>query len=759
MNEMIPGTIDRVRMEATSLPAIIPDLIRPPAMEQREFGLPELFGVVRRRAKLISAVIVVAVAAGVTVGLLEKPQYTASALLMISPKKDRVVTEQQALSQQTPDSVMVDSEIEVLRSPAMASRLVTEMGLEKDPEWNPALAKPSLPDTLKSMAKGLLAVVAGPKPAEPLPAVEGVDLATVKAVTEAIKVKRRGLTYVMEVGVNSQSAEKAALMSNALASIYVSSQKEAQVATADDADVWLRQRVDELRAEVEQKQKAASVYRVSKGLLTAEGASLTEQQIADVQRSVLVARADVAEKRARYAQLKDMATSGRSNDSLAPALQSEVIRELRVKEATVIQRQADLESRYGPSHPEVENVRKERADVESLIRAEVSRIAANLANELSVSEARLNTMEASLSGVRGDLVKNNSDAARLTELEADAASAREVYESFQKRLHEVSNQGAISPIESRIVSAALPPTSPSSPNVLMAVALAGVFGIGLAAVLVFIAEQFRDTINSPEEVENKIGASAIATIPKMTRRELSRFGIRPERPLDYLAKQPMSAYAESFRGLRNAVMYSMLSRTRRVVAITSALAGEGKTICAVSLAQISALSGQRVVLVDCDLRRNSLNAAFGLSPKMGLVQVLADEVDWQSVIEVEPRSGLHVLPVADGAFTARDVFGSEAMDKLIQELTQAYDLVVLDCAPVLALAETSVLVAHADATVVVCRWGKTPSRAVRAALDQLEVTHARVLGVVVNAVDPATAGRATHYSAMHMSKASQSYFR
>jgi Mrp family chromosome partitioning ATPase len=177
------------------------------------------------------------------------------------------------------------------------------------------------------------------------------------------------------------------------------------------------------------------------------------------------------------------------------------------------------------------------------------------------------------------------------------------------------------------------------------------------------------------------------------------------------------------------------------------------------LAQIAAMSGQRVVLVDCDLRRHSLNRFLGLSPKVGLLQVLSGEADWRSVVEMHERTGVHVIPVCGGSFTARDVFGTEAMERLVSDLSEAYDFVVLDCAPVLALAETSVAVAHADGVVMVCQWNKTPAKAVRAAIEQLEVTHARVIGVVLHGLDPHASGRSKTYRTLYMSRAANAYFQ
>jgi capsular exopolysaccharide synthesis family protein len=504
-----------------------------------------------------------------------------------------------------------------------------------------------------------------------------------------------------------------------------------------------------LKAEVQEKEAAAQTYRAAKGLLTAQGVSLTEQQIAEVQTSVMASRAELAEKQARYKQVKDLIDSGGSADTIAAVLNSEVIRELRSQESSVAQRQADLENRYGPLHPSVEKVRLERTDIQTQIKSEIARIAANLRNEAEVVRSRLQTLESNLGSVRGNLISNNAELVRLNELETDARAARSVYESFLQRFHEVAQQGSLGAVEARIVSQARTPNAPSSPNLSLALALSLVLGLGVAGAGALVAEQFNQGFTSAEDVERKIGLPALVSIPVLKDKDFCLLQASERHPAGYLVEKPMSAFAEAFRVLRTAVLYSTLNKTGKVVAFTSALPDEGKTTASLCLARISALSGQSVILVDCDLRRRSLNEYFAISPKAGLVQVLAGETDWRSVVGTDVASGVHVLPVADAGFTAKDIFGSEAMSRLMADLRGAYDIVILDCAPVLAVAETRVAVTHADAVVLACRWGATSSKALSSAIVQLRSVDAKILGVALNYVDPSAPGRSSYYDSLY----------
>ena len=252
----------------------------------------------------------------------------------------------------------------------------------------------------------------------------------------------------------------------------------------------------------------------------------------------------------------------------------------------------------------------------------------------------------------------------------------------------------------------------------------------------FGLEAADQSVKNGDELEERVGFPAIASIPTISKRMMRMMPAAERHPSGYLIGRPMSAFAEALRVLRTVIVYSKLDRQVKVVAVTSALPGEGKTTVSMCLARVAAMSGQRVCVVDCDLRMQSINDVIDIETDVGILQVLAGEAPWRSAIVHDPNSDAHVLPVATAGFTPRDVFGSGAMVRLIDDLRGAYDLVILDCAPILAVAETRILVKQADTTVLVARSGKTPMKALYAAAQQTVMADGHVLGVALNCVLP-----------------------
>jgi len=670
-------------------------------------GLAELFGITAalqmlRRRLLIMALVGVTVAVGAfSYLMLQTPRYSATALVMINPRQERVLANESVVGQLPRDSSTIESEIELLRSPALLNELGQALGMMRRNDPN----APTAEEIASSLAG-------------------------------AIQVRRRGLTYVIEITASSTDPQRAQLIANTYADVYIASQVNARVDTAARANSWLSRRLAELRDDVQAKESAAETFRVESGLMAAQGSSLVEQQITNVQTQVLQAQADLAEREARYRQLQEMRSSGASLETIGTALNSGTIASLRDREAEIARRQSDLEARYLDTHPAVQNVRAERRDIQAQIQREIQRISVNLGNEVAVARARLDTLRQSLRQTTGDLSDNSSASVRLRELEREAAASRQVYESYLQRYQEIADQDQLNTSDARLMAYASLPRAPSSPRLRVAFALAVAVGLMLGIGAGVLAEILDQSVKNADELEAKIGYPAIASIPTISSRMMRQMPPAERHPSGYLVGRPMSAFTEALRVLRTVIVYSKLDFSVKVVAITSALPDEGKTTISMCLARVAAMSGQRVCVVDCDLRKQSINDIVDIEADVGILQVLAGEAPWRAAIVRDPNSDAHILPVATSGFTPRDVFGSEAMESLVSELRAHYDLVILDCAPILAVAETRVLVKHADTVVIVARAGRSHVGAVRTAVAQTESAGGKVLGVALNCVLP-----------------------
>lgn len=702
-----------------------------------ELDLMGLYRTLRKRLGLIVSVTLGLTALVMVVVLQQTPLYTASAQVLLDRQKMQVTDMEAVISGLPADSATVDSEVEILKSRALAERVVDRLNLMQDPEFNGALREPSFLRWIdpRFLLGELLALVS----AEPAPINEEMRAraerdGVVNSLLGSLNVTRQRLTYVINLSVTSEQPAKAARIANAYADTYILDQLEAKFDATRQANEWLSRRLGELRQQVQDSERAVEIFRTEQGLESSSGVTVSEQQMSELNAQLILARTALAEARAKYDRARQIRTSGGSIESMADVVQSGTISQLRQKQAELARELANLSSRYGPRHPEVVNAEAQRRDIESQIGSEITRIIGSLQNNVSVAETRVASLEQSLREIRGETGESGQAMVQLRELEREAAANRAVYESFLNRFKETSQQQDLQVPDSRIISPATSPLSPSHPRKALSLALAlvlsGMLGVGLA----FLLEHLDNGLTTARDVEEALGLPHLVSVPLVPVEKGP--GGKPLKPHDYLVQKPLSAFSESLRSLRSALQLSNVDNPPKVILFTSALPSEGKTTTSVSFARAAAASGLKVVLVDCDLRHPSVHKTFGLAtPTAGLVELLAERLDPEAVMIDDEKTSLRILPIATGTANPPDLMASSQMQLLIERLRGEYDLVVLDSAPLLPVSDSRVLSRLVDETVFVVRWSDTPKDAAQAAIRELRLYQSNIAGVILVAVD------------------------
>jgi exopolysaccharide transport family protein len=745
---------------------------RPQPYPQDEFvddggAFPDLNGVIdlkallvtfRRRLRLFLALALVVFIAVLIFTVQATPLYTGSSAVMIDTRQQQVVSTEAVLSGLTADTGTVETEVEILKSRQLASRVVTALGLENDPEFNAAIRKQGGLGAVVSGVRGLFSASAPDTVRRQLTTEQAQRESerVVDAVRNRLSIRRVGMTYVMNIGFTSTSPQKAARIANAFAENYLLEQLEAKFDATRQANSWLNTRLADLRVEVQQAESAVEQYRASNNLLSASGATLTEQEISAYNQQLATVRVQQAEDEARLRTARAQLAAGSTGEDVGEALGSSVVQQLRGRRAEVSGRVAEMSSRLGPRHPDMIRAERELSDIDGQIQAEIRRIISNLEARVQVSRERSGSMAGSLAGARGTLAANNAAGVRLNELQRNAESSRTLYQSLLNRFQETTSSEGLEQSDARIVSRAVIPNQPSSPNVPLNLALGLVLGLGAGIAAVVLAEMLDSGLATASDVERKLGLPSLAAVPLVS--SIAEGADKNQSPADFLVAKPLSAFAEAIRSLRTAISFSKVGQTVQVVVISSSLPGEGKTTTGACLARSAALAGQSVIIVDCDLRRRAVNRQFGIEPEAGLLEVLNGAASLDAALYNDPVSGAYVLPLAKAAFTPKDVFNSAAMDTLLAELRRRYQLVIIDTAPVLAVADTRILAAKADAVVFLTRWRKTPDKAVENSIQLLDQAGAHIAGVALVQVDMRSQARYGYGDAGYYYGAYKSYY-
>lgn len=709
----------------------------PPPNDRVDFG--SLLSSFRRRLWLFLVVALSIFSAAVYLTFTQTPGYTASARVMLDVDRQEVApTEGQTPSSSNSSEAAIDTEVEVIRSRALASQVAGELGLMSDPDFNSTLvddaAETGPLQSLQAMI-GHLTARAEPETVRQLDNASGtsgseVEDEVVDTLLGGLSTARVGTTYAIDIFFEGTEPEKAARIANAFATAYTGYNLGQRVTENQQAVGLLSGRIEALRQQAETDTAAVQQYRIANNLLTSSGASLTEQEISAYNQQVTAARAQAAEDVARLNTARAQLRGGSSGDDVGEALGSPVVQSLRSQRAVVSARVADLQGRYLPRHPDILTAQRELSDIDTQIQAEINRVISNLEARARVSQQRMASLQGSLGVARSSLRQNNQAMVQLDELTRKAATSQSLYESYLERLGQTSAAEGTLRAESRVISNARVPLSPSSPNIPLNLALGLLLGLGAGLAAALLAEMMSTSLTTAEDVEQRLGRTYLGAIPTVT--SVDGAG---SSPVDSIVSFPQSAFAEAFRSLRTSLDLTG-EHAAKVVLVTSSLPQEGKTTTSIGLARSAAQQGKRVIIIDGDLRRRGLNRLIKqkTAPSYGLLEVLSGSIPLHQALIRDEDTGLMVLPVAKTQDLTESLTG-KAMDDLLDQLRESYDLIIIDAPPVLPIAEARSLAAKADAVVFAVRWRKTPEQAIRTAFRLLPRDKVKMMGVVLTRVD------------------------
>ena len=739
-----------------------------PHTEQRliqdgEVDLKELLRILWRQNSVIFGSTVVGAVLALLVTFQIAPIYTATTSVMIDPRKTNVVNLDAVVSGLNTDTSAVLSEIEILKSRTLAEKVVRKLGLVVDPEFNTELQTPSAIMRIGSAIVSKLGFgSSGPSTASAPtvdessaiapPSAADVEMArVVRAVQRNMDVIPEGRSYVIRVSFESHNPAKAAAIANTYAEQYTLSQLDAKLEAVERANSWLNDRTREMREKVTASERAVEDYRSKAGLLVTRGENIVSQQLSELNTQLITASADRARAEARLRQVRSINGQAGDSQTASEVLASPTIQSLKSQETDLKKTESDLLERYGERHPQLINLRAQIRDLDTRIKQETARVISSLDGELVAAQARENSLRTNLSQLEQQASAANQSQIKLNELQREAENNRNLLQTFVSRFSQTTEQSGIQQSDSRIISKAAVPVAPTFPrlsvNLPVGIGVAFVLGI----ILAFMVEKLDAGFRSSEQVERTVGLSTLALIPGLS-------FLKDGSPERHIVEKPVSLFAEAFRSFRTGLFLSDVEKAPKVILLTSCVPGEGKSSDALCLARSAAAAGQKVVLIDADLRRSSIHKMLGVQPKAGVSDVILNRVLLEDALIKDTQSDLIVLPNVNAPGNPPDILASQGMEKLIQKLAQAFDLVIIDSPPVLAVSDALVLSRYADRTVFIIRWAKTPRAAVVTALKQLQAAGARLSGVVLSRVNIRQHARYGYGDSMYYYRGYKKYY-
>ena len=695
------------------------------------FDLSAVLFALRRHWLAIMAFFVVAIILGVVATLLMTPQYTATSRVLVEQEADQIIEGSDTQPTVAPQDAerFLQTQVDIIQSRALAQKVVQNEGLSNDPAYFEAMGE-EIPTEENLEGTNL-----GPAGLDRLREEVAVDLLQ-EYLTVSLPIDSR----LVAISVESADRVLSARLSNSVAENYIASNLDRRFDSSAYAREFLAQQLEEARKNLAESETALNQYSRAAGLIRLNGGgggeatggtlSVTNDTLIALNNAAGNARAGKIAAQQQWESIANQPLMSIPQVLSNPAIQG-LLRQKSEAEAAL----AEERARHLDGHPTVVALRAQVEEIDQQIAQVGSSIKQSVRSEYQSAVDRETALTQQVEQLRSAALDEQDRGVQYNVLKRVADTNRSLYDTLLRRYNELSATAGATSNNVSIVDRADVPRKPTSPSLLINLFLALIGGGIFAAAYVALREHFDDVVRSPEDVERKLNLPMLGLIPRAENAE----------ELAEARDDPKSAINEAYHSLVTNLFYATSHGLPDTLMVTSAQASEGKTTTSNSIARSIARLGKTVVLVDGDFRRPTLHKAIGKPNQAGLTDVLSGQKSVSEVLVESELPGLHFMTALPMPPDPSLLLGSPRLDSVLDELKTMYDVVIVDCPPVLGLSDAVNWSAKVDGALLVIDSANGKRGSVKASHRRLQLVDAPLLGVVLTKFDPEAAGGSYSY--------------
>lgn len=685
-----------------------------------DFDLKAVFDILRRNLRWIAGIILAAVVAGLAVTMLIVPKYVATSKVLVEDEAPQIV-EGGDLSP-TVNAVDADrflqTQVDMIYSRALAERVVASAKLGDDPRFYQAMGgempDASMVESYSDKEKALARLRAD----------TAVDL-----LQDNLKVVLPDNSRVISINFTAADPTYASKIANAFAGSFIESNLNRKYDSSSYARQFLAQQLEETRARLENSERELNQYSRAAGLIRVSGQetqSSPEATLSTTNNSLVQLNAQAGQATADRITAEDrwQTIARQPVLSVPQVLANQAIQSLVQQKSEIEARLADERQRHRDAYPTVEALAAQLVQVNARIEALGSSIKKSVYLDYEAARQREQTLVGQVEQLKGDALDEQDRGVQYNILKRIAETNRALYDSLLERYNSLNAAAGAAANNVALVDSATVPKDPSSPVLLLNLAIAFVIGVVLAAVAVFVREHFDDTIKEPSDVERKLGLPLLGLIPY----------VEPEEVRSTVA-EPTSSMSEAYHSLVATLRYSTATGMPKILMVTSAGPAEGKSTTSHAIAVDLARLGKSVILLDADLRRPTLHGRIHGTRPNGLTDLLIGQAQVEDVIHpsgIDNLSYITALPIPPEPSL---LLGSDRLQAVLDQLSGRCDVLIIDSPPVLGLSDAASLATHVDGVLMMVNASAFRRGAVKSSLRRLQMVHANMVGVVLSKFD------------------------
>lgn len=570
------------------------------------------------------------------------------------------------------------------------------------------------------------------------------------AELENLKVTHPPQTLLIYIRYRSEDPKLAADVSNSIAQSYIDHVFRIRHESSRNLSQFMERQLDELRAKMETSNAALVAFERELNMIDPEErTSIISSRLLQLNTEFTTAQADRVRREAAFRAL-----GNGSLDAASISSQGEQVRKIEQRRNEALEAFAKVKQHYGPNHPAYGVAKAELEQIEKLLAASTATVQRQIGLEFNEGRQRESILATELQQTKAEFDRLNANSFQYKSLKREADADRKLYEELVSKTKQATINSGFPSSAIRIADRARPAYAPVSPNIQMNVLLAGIFGLMLAIGVAILSDTLDLSVRDPALVSVAVGSEVLGALPRV--RNPSRLipamieeSAQPEMALiraGDASQRSIVGYQESIKTLSTSMMLADFDQRVKTIMVTSASPSEGKSTVATAIAIAHAAKGDRVLLIDADLRRPSVGDKLGITRITGLSEVCLKSLPWRDAVYALPNvPGLSVLTAGQSNRRAIDHFGRVFAD-LLAESADEFDFVVVDTPPLLGFSEPLHLATLVDGVLLVAMAGSTNRRALQTCAGQLRRVGASILGIVINAATRENqAGGAYHH--------------
>lgn len=707
-------------------------LARPEAADEADESLSVL-DVLRTLAKhkwLLLATVTFCIAVAILQGLTTTPIYQATVLLQIDRASARIVQFNKDVDPyQENDALMLQTQYELLQSRSLAERVIDDLQL--DPSRGrlvgiaPGAAVGVAPEAAAPQSGWLASVLAGyrrlGKPSVNDRQFLGRE-ALVSAFMAAVKVEPVRNSRLVNIKVSNANAAQAARIANAIAQGFITLTIERRVQSSVYAKSFLEDQLKSTKAKLEESERTLNAYAKSNSILTLdEKTNVINQTYTDYSSAL----GKVEQERLKVEAVYNAVAA--NPESAAQVLDSKTVQTYKEQRAKVEAEYLSNLAVYKPDFPKMVQLKSQISELDKRIKQEVLSVLASVKSQFDAAKRQEDQVRARLQDTRKEVLLTQDKSVDLNLYKRELDTNRQLYDGLLQRLKEVGVTSGVSSNSISVVDEANTPLFPASPNLLKNAGIGLLAGLLLGLAIAFVREQLDDSIKHADEIEAKFGLPLLGIVPQMKKK------LAQARNLALLTvEDPRGTFAEAYRSMRTALQFSTAEGTPRRLLVTSSVQAEGKSTTALALAINLAQLGQRVLLIDADMRNPSQHKALERSNDSGLSSYLSGDAQREALIQATNIANLAVLTAGPHPPSPVDLLmGPRLLELLDRAEAMGFEKIVIDAPPVLGIADAIVLGNQVQNILFVVKAGDTRLSSIRDALRRLRLGGLMPLGVVL----------------------------